>query len=207
MSVKHAKNKPFIYGLTGGIGSGKTTATNFFIKKNIKVFDSDLFVKHIWESNLELKKTIKDKYNIDISTISGKKELSNIIFSSISEKAYINSLIHPLVLDGILEFINLNSNEKFLVIDMPLLFEINYEKNVSKTILIYTSKKNQIKRIMKRDNLTKEEALNRINNQMSLKDKKKLADYVIVNNSSMDKYLEKLELLYGGMNDESGEQI
>lgn len=201
--MKTVKNKPKIYGLTGGIASGKSTASDILKSLNVKVFDSDKCVKELWNSNNELISKVNNKYNINIKTKEGKKDLSNIIFNDELERFYINSLIHPLVFDEINNFIEKNINEKFIIIDMPLLFEVGYENKVDKTILIYSSKKNQINRLIKRDNLTIKEAKLRIKAQIRLKDKRKMSHYIINNNKTKEDLIKNIKLLYEVLKNES----
>ena len=202
MSATTVKNKPTIYGLTGGIASGKTTAVLFFKDKGVKVFESDSYVRHLWQNNETLIKKVNEKYNIDIKTDEGRKSLANIIFNSELDKAFINSLVHPFVFEGVSNFVNENINEKYIIVDMPLLFEVGYDIKVDKTILIYTTSRNQLTRLMKRDNLSKEDAKKRINSQINLKDKRSLSTYVINNTRTIDKLHDKLNLMYEVMNNE-----
>lgn len=204
MSVTNVKNRPYIYGLTGGIASGKSISATFFTDMGIKVFDSDKYVKTLWENNEQLIKKVKEEFNIDMLTLDGKTKLANIIFNDDLKRAYLNSLIHPLVFNGIEEFIETNINEKFLIIDMPLLFESGYETKVDKTIVIYTTKSNQISRLMKRDNLTKSEAIKRIDSQLDLKAKKKMGHLIVNNVSTVEKLYDRLNLLYEVMKNENG---
>lgn len=204
MSVTNVKNRPYIYGLTGGIASGKSISATFFTDMGIKVFDSDKYVKTLWENNEQLIKKVKEEFNIDMLALDGKRKLANIIFNDDLKRAYLNSLIHPLVFNGIEEFIETNINEKFLIIDMPLLFESGYETKVDKTIVIYTTKSNQISRLMKRDNLTKSEAIKRIDSQLDLKAKKKMGHLIVNNVSTVEKLYDRLNLLYEVMKNENG---
>lgn len=203
MSAQIAKNKPFVYGLTGGIASGKSTAVNFFIEKGVKVFDSDAYVKSLWKENTELINIVNEKYNIDIKTPEGKKRLADIIFNDDFEKAFVNSLVHPYVFTKIDHFINENINEDFLIIDMPLLFEVGYDSRVDKTILIYTTPRQQLKRLMSRDNIEKDEAFKKIKAQLSIKDKRHMSNYIINNTKDIDRLYKKLELMYEVMKNES----
>lgn len=202
MSATTVKNKPIIYGLTGGIASGKTTAVNFFKEKGVKVFESDSYVRYLWQNNEDLINKVNAKYNINIKTDEGRKSLANIIFNSELDKAYINSLVHPFVFEGVSKFVKENINEKYVIVDMPLLFEVGYDIKVDKTILIYTTSRNQLSRLMKRDNLSKEDAKKRINSQINLKDKRSLSTYVINNTRTIDKLHDKLNLMYEVMNNE-----
>lgn len=201
--MKTVKNKPKIYGLTGGIASGKSVAAGVFESLNVKIFDSDFYVKKLWEENNELIKKVNEKYNIDITKRKGKDELSNIIFNNELDRFYINSLVHPLVFEGVEKFIKDNIKEPFIIIDMPLLFEVGYENKVDKTILIYTNKRNQINRLMKRDNISKKEALLKINSQIKLKDKRKMSHFVINNNKKIEDLKNKVKLLYEVLKNES----
>lgn len=204
MSVINVKNRPYIYGLTGGIASGKSISAKFFIDHGVKLFDSDLYVKNLWKNNQDLINKVGTEFNIDMRLESAKKELANIIFNDGIKRAYLNSLIHPLVFKGIEEFIEEFQNEKFIIIDMPLLFESGYETKVDKTIVIYTTRNNQISRLMKRDNITKSEAIKRIDSQLDLKSKKKMGHLIVNNIGTIDNLYDRLNLLYEVMKNENG---
>lgn len=197
MFVTNAKSKVKIYGLTGGIATGKSTVANYLTSLGFLVFDSDLKVKELWETNKELKEHIKFNYHIDINQVNGKDELSKLIFSNKIVKKEIELLIHPFVLSAIKEWVSINSLEKVLFLDIPLLYEIGYEANVSKVIVVYTNKKEQIKRLMLRNSLSEIEAIKRIESQIDIESKKLKADYIIDNNnkSLLDLYKEVDKLL------------
>lgn len=195
MCVKSVKNKPVIYGLTGGIASGKSTVTNYLINNGFLVFDSDEAVKKIWNDNKELRDTIFNNYKIDINSVIGKKELADLIYNNLDIKNSIESLIHPLVFKMIDDFINENNMVDIIIIDMPLLFEVNYEDKLFKTILVYVSKEVHLNRLMERDNISKEEALLKINSQMDLDDKLGLSNYIIKNNGSYSNLYEQVDIL------------
>lgn len=111
--------------------------------------------------------------------------------------------MHPIILNEMRKQINEKSKlHNIIIVDVPLLFEINIEKEFDIILLVYSTKEIQLKRIMERDNRTKEEALNMINSQMDLEFKKKKSDYILKNNNTLkdlyeeiDKVLEKLEKL------------
>lgn len=203
MSVLTVKNKPKIYGLTGGIASGKSSVANYLIDNGILVFDSDLAVKSIWQDNESLINHIKNKYDIDILSINGKKKLSKLLFSNKDIRNEIESLIHPIVFKMIDEWIEENKNEKFLIIDMPLLYEVSYHLKVDKTILVYANYENNLHRLMKRDKISEEDAKKKIDSQIPLRDKYKLADIIIDNNNSITSLKNKVDLLIKELEDES----
>ena len=109
--------------------------------------------------------------------------------------------MHPLILDEMRKQIREKSqSHNTVIVDVPLLFEINIEKEFDIILLVYASKETQIKRIMKRDNRTEEEALNMINSQMDLDLKSKKSDYILKNDNTLeelyteiDKILEEID--------------
>lgn len=180
MCASFVKNK--IYGLTGGIASGKSSALLFFEKNGFYVIDSDKIVKDLWldlDVLKKISKTFKLKNDENL-----KKEVTNLIFVNYVLREKLNEIIHPLVFSEIEKLVDENIKKQQIIIDMPLLFEVGYENKVDEVILIYSSKRNQLKRLMKRNNLSKKDALNRINAQLPLKNKVYKSNYVIRNNSS-----------------------
>ena len=81
MSVHHVKNKPYIIGLTGGIASGKSTASAYFKSRGIEVIDSDLIVKDLWKENEEMIQKAESLFDFKINTIQDKKKISQLIFT------------------------------------------------------------------------------------------------------------------------------
>lgn len=191
--MSNVKNKPLIIGLTGGIASGKSTATAFLKQEGFLVFDSDLAVKEIWQHNKQAIDYVKNKYDIEINTNLGKQQLAKLLFTNPSIQKDINNLIHPIVFEMIENWINKNINHKILIIDMPLLIESKYYLKVDQIILIYCDKDTQIKRLINRNNLTEEEALKRINAQLSLEEKKMYANYIINNNKTITYLYDELK--------------
>ena len=202
MSVRSVKNKPKIIGLTGGISSGKSTVVKYLLKENILVFDSDLAVKNIWIDNTELKAEIKKRYSIDLDSANGKSELAHILFCNKEVRTEMESLIHPIVFKMIDDWIVEHQDQKFLIIDMPLLFEVGYHEKVDEVILIYVPCRVQLKRLMLRDNLSKEDAMNRIKSQMKIDEKINYSTYVINNEGDFDSLYEQIDKLVRGLKDE-----
>lgn len=203
MFARFAKNKSIVIGLTGGIATGKSTAVDYLRSLDYKIFDSDLVVKDLWDNDQKLKSQILNKYNIDIDSTDGKKTLAKLMFTDQPTKEYVESLIHPLVFDAITDFKKNNKTEKVLIIDMPLLFEVNYQTNVDKTLLIYVNSDVQLKRVMKRDKITKEEALLKINAQISIEEKHMLSNYVIENEGSIEDLHKEIDKTLRRIIDES----
>ena len=185
-----------ILGLTGGIGTGKSTVAKMLREKNIPVVDTDSISKEIIEYP-EIIEKIKAEISSKIFNNENKldrKKLSEIVFENKDKLKKLNEIMHPVILKKMWEEVEkLKKDYKIIVVDIPLLFEINMEKEVDKILLIYASKEIQLKRIMERDGRTREEAIKIINSQMPLYKKREKSDYIIQNNDSLEKLKKNLD--------------
>jgi dephospho-CoA kinase len=194
-------------GLTGGIATGKSTVSQMFKDKQIPVIDTDQIARDLFEKDTDTYHQIIDVFGEDVlhtdQTINRKK-LASIIFPNPQKRKKLNQIVHPKVREIVEEEIqkHMALGTKIIVIDVPLLFETNYDEIVDKTIVVYTTKKEQIRRLMMRDNIDKEYAQMKINAQMSLTEKVDRADYVVNNSYSIlntkkdfNKILKDLEVM------------
>ncbi|MGM0379257.1 MAG: dephospho-CoA kinase [Bacillota bacterium] len=188
-----------IIGITGGIACGKSVVTNYLKEKKFKVIDADKIAREVVKKGKEGydkivdyfgKKILKKDQSLD------RKKLRHIVFNNKNKLKKLEEITHPLIIDDILFKIKkFQSQENIIFLDCPLLFEMNLDYLVDETWVISTSKKNQINRLIKRDNTTKEEGLKIINSQMDLKIKEKKADIVLENNYSINDLKEKVDFL------------
>jgi len=188
-----------IVGLTGGIGSGKTSILALFKKNKINCFNSDFIAKKL--INNDLKDKIKNLFGLDIYS-EGKldtKKISKIVFNDKEKLSLLNSIVHPEVRKKFKDFIKINKNENFIIYETALLFETGYYKKCDFIILIIAPFEKRIDRIIKRDNLLKSEILKRIQNQWSDKKKADLSDYII-NNDNWDDTMLEFNKLYKKLN-------
>ena len=187
----------YFLGLTGGIASGKSTADDFFKKKNIPIIDSDLIAHKIMEVGQAGYQAVVDYFGSKILTDNqtiNRRKLGEIVFNDQAKLKKLNSLTHQLVHQEIkrqMEQYRLNQ-EKLVVIDVPLLFESGFESLCDGVLVISISPELQLKRLMKRNNFTEKEALSRINNQMPLSEKEKRATYVVANTGTINDLEKKL---------------
>ena len=181
MSVYGVSDKPFIIGLTGGIGTGKSEASKYFKTLHVPVIDSDQIVSNLWKSEESMILKAEEAFGFQIRSDRDKKKLAELIFSDEKKRAKINEIVHPYVFKEIEEQKRLMERFPFIVIDMPLLIESKYCDRVDHVLLIYASPKHQIKRLMARDGMTEAEAILRVNSQMSIDQKKKYAGTIIYN--------------------------
>ena len=177
-----------IVGLTGGIGSGKSVAGNFFIELGIDLIDADHFSKNILDDNESAKKLFLEQFGekfIDKNNNVDRALLRDEIFKNENKKEALESIIHPLVREEIFNFIE-NSNSVYKIIMVPLIYETNSQDFYDKIVVVDCKEENQIIRASKRDNKTKNDIINIMKNQASSDERMSIADEVIKNDSSLD---------------------
>ena len=194
-----------VLGLTGNIGCGKSSVSTIFMENNIKVVDADIVARQIFDDK-NLLNEVFSTFGESIKNQDGslnRRALGNIVFNDDEKLILLNNLTHPKIKQKILSKVEEYKNqcEKIVVIDAALLIEDDYIPYIQKLILITCRKEIQINRIIARDNCTKEEAISRINSQMSQEEKVKFADYIIDNSNSFEelqkKVLELISVLQG----------
>ena len=177
-----------IVGLTGGIGSGKSVAGDFFIELGIDVIDADHVSKNILDDNESAKKLFLENFGekfIDKNNKIDRALLRDEIFKNEDKKEALESIIHPLVREEIFNFIE-NSNSVYKIIMVPLIYETNSQDFYDKIVVVDCKEENQIIRASKRDNKTKNDIINIMKNQASSDERMSIADEVIKNDSSLD---------------------
>ena len=177
-----------IVGLTGGIGSGKSVAGDFFIELGIDVIDADHVSKNILDDNESAKKLFLEHFGekfIDKNNNVDRALLRDEIFKNEDKKETLESIIHPLVREEIFNFIE-NSNSVYKIIMVPLIYETNSQDFYDKIVVVDCKEENQIIRASKRDNKTKNDIINIMKNQASSNERMSIADEVIKNDSSLD---------------------
>ena len=182
-------------GLTGGIGSGKTTVSNFLLDYGIPVYNSDSKGKTLMNTNLELKNNIVSIFGERVydNGILNTNLLSSIVFNDSTKIEQLNNLVHPKVAQDFKQWVGKNNNKPILVKEAAILIESGAYLNMDKIILVVSEKSTRINRVSKRDNSDLESIEKRINLQLTDNEKIKYADYIIENNSSLENL--KLEVL------------
>ena len=175
-------------GLTGGIGSGKTTVSNFILEYGIPVYNSDSQGKKLMNTNLELINDIVNIFGESVynNGILNTNLLSSIVFSDSEKIKQLNNLVHPKVAEDFNQWVGKNNNQPILVKEAAILIESGAYLDMDKIILVISKKSNRIKRVSKRDNSDLESIEKRINFQLTDDEKIQYADYIIENNSSLD---------------------
>ena len=181
-----------LVGLTGGMGSGKTLAASFFKELGAHIIDADVVCRELvrpgqpaWREIMEGfgEETLSADRTID------REKLAEIVFNDKSKKETLEKILHPRVFDEeqrVYEEIRKNEPDALVVIDAALLIESGNFERMDKVIVVRCDEETQIRRVMDRSSLSREDVQKRIRGQMSLEEKIRKADYVLENNSSME---------------------
>ncbi|MCY7736610.1 MULTISPECIES: dephospho-CoA kinase [Bacillus] len=179
-----------VIGLTGGIASGKSTVSQMIKEQGIRVVDADVIAKEAVAKGTPALQQIVQTFGEDVLLPNGelnRQQLGAIIFSDEGKRKQLNAIVHPEVRKEMLKQRDegVSQQETFVVLDIPLLFESQLESLVDRIIVVYTTPELQLSRLMNRNDLSEEEALNRIHSQQSLEEKCKKADRVIENTQDL----------------------
>jgi len=203
-----------VIGLTGGIGTGKSTVSQILRNKGFSVIDLDVISHKVIEFPSVVEKIVKNfgkevlennENNNDGNRTVSREKLGKIIFSDREKRFTLNSIMHPEILrimhKKILECESKNEKEnKIIFVEIQLLFEVQWEKEFDYILLVAAKRDIQVRRVLERDKRSEKEAWDIINSQMSLDEKRGKSDFVIENdgniddlNREVDKFLKILE--------------
>ncbi len=196
-----------IIGITGGIASGKSTVTNFLRQRGFQVVDADALVHQLQKPGGRLYQVLVNHFGQDIVSKNGalnRPLLANLIFSNSKEREWSKRTQGEIIREELASLRdNLAQQESIFFMDIPLLFEQDYSSWFDETWLVYVDRDVQLKRLMKRDQLSKELAEARLSAQWPLEKKKYLASHVLNNNGNQDQLLTQVfSLLEGGSEDD-----
>ncbi|KAJ49061.1 dephospho-CoA kinase [Clostridium tetanomorphum] len=189
--LKKCNGKMIKIGLTGGIGTGKSTVTKMLKEKGIPVIDADVIAREVLNIYPRIVESISENFGPEFIDSYGnlrRREFGNYIFSSEDRRKKYETIIIPYIKKEIFNSFNKHEvkGSKCCILDAPTLIEQNMHKYMDLTVLVWVDKETQIKRIGKRDKLAMDQILNRINAQMPLDDKKVIADFVIYNTLTLE---------------------
>ena len=200
-----------VIGLTGGIGTGKTTVSKKLRERGYPVIDLDNISREVIKYPKVINKLVQNfgkeillEEDVAISEREiSRKKLGKIVFKDEKKINILNSIMHPPILKKMREEVK-EAEKKYAVVfvEVQLLFEINLEQEFDMTVLVYSDRKTQLKRVSERDGRDEEEVLNILDSQMDIEIKRKKSSYIIENNLDLenldreiDKFIEKLEIL------------
>ena len=197
-----------IIGLTGGIGTGKSTVSRKLRERGYPVIDLDVISREVIEYPEVINELVRN-FGIEIlesqNNISGKKSISRnklrqTVFKEEKKVSVLNSIMHPPIVEEMRRQVeNLKKNYKTVFVEVQLLFEAKLEKECDLTVPVYADKKTQLERVLKRDGRKEEEVQQIINAQMDMTEKRRVSNYIIENNGDsemldleIEKFIKKL---------------
>ena len=194
-----------VIGLTGGIGTGKSTVSQILQEKKFPVIDLDTIAHEVIKIPKVIEKIVEN-FGKEVLENSGnfenennairisREKLGKIIFENKEKRLLLNSIMHPEILHTMREQISkYKKNNKIIFVEIQLLFEVQWEKEFDYILLISAKKSTQIRRILERDKRSENDALNIINSQLPLDEKKKRSDFVIENDGNIEELKEKID--------------
>ena len=188
-------------GITGSIACGKSTVSDYLKEKGYTIIDADK-LGHVALTSEDVKRRLSETFgaNILVNNEISREVLGKLVFGNDNNLKKLNNIIHPKIKELILKLQEEHKNEDLVFLDIALLYESNFVDLVEKVVVVYVDDDVQLERLMARNSLSKEEALKRIESQMSPREKASLGDFVINNSyrkedtfQQIDEILEKLK--------------
>lgn len=202
MAHPHKMKKNLLeVGLTGGIASGKSTVTGILSELGLTIIDADAIAHKMVEPGGKAFQEILEHFGPSVleGSIISRKYLAKVVFRDQKALQQLNAILHPLVIEEIERITGEYSKKKqetLLITEAALLIETGYYKRFDKIVIVSCSQETQLRRLMEREQIGREEALARINSQMLLSKKMKYADYVIDTDCSLSEVRHRTKELY-----------
>lgn len=193
-----------VIGLTGGIATGKSSVSNYLLSLGIPVIDADLISREVVEPGQPGLLKLLQKFGPEILTQDGqlnRPALAQKLFHNEAVRQQVNQLLHPLIYDRMFERVAAfqSQGEALVFLDIPLLFETQTKNLFDDIWLVYVPETIQLERLMKRDQLSQEAAVARIASQLSIEEKRLLADVIIDNSGTIEVTLAQVKSLLDSM--------
>lgn len=191
-----------VAGLTGGIGTGKSTVASFLESFGAVILDADKIAREVVEKGSPVCQRIREHFGSEVFHEDGtidRERLGSIIFGDRKKKELLNSLVHPAVFEVMakrLGELQSRADDTVVICDVPLLIETGMYHDFSEVILAYVPEEIQVERLMSRDRIPREEALKKVRSQMPIEEKKKYATLIIDNSGSIEKTSERALEVY-----------
>ena len=182
-----------IVGLTGGIATGKSTVCDMFKARGAYIVDTDRIARDVVEPGKPGWREVVDYFGNDILSADGtldRKKLGTIVFNSSAKRHILESILHPKILaekDRNIKEISEKDHRAIIIVDIPLLIELNRQNSVDAVVVVYVSSQVQVNRLARRDDLGLEDARSRIGSQIPIDEKVQYAHFVIHNDGTVQK--------------------
>lgn len=189
--------KPYIIGITGGIGTGKSQVSRYLTSLGYTVIDADQVAREVVEPGEIGWMKVIDRFGegvLNPDKTLNRRKLGEIIFGDDALRLELNNILHPLIRMRINAYIDRYHNEPFIFIDVPLLFETESRERYDEVVLVYAPDTLALSRILERDRLSLELSTKKISSQMSIEIKRQLADAVFYNIGTVEELKEEVNV-------------
>ena len=198
----------YFLGLTGGIATGKTTVSQMLAQQGLPIIDGDQIAHQVLANNQSVQAQIQATFGKQLVQDGqvDRAALGKLVFGNQAALAQLNAITAPVIRKTIMtEMVQAKAHQvPLVVLDLPLLYEQHYETVCDGVLVVYLPVEKQLARLMARNQLSREDALKRINSQASLAEKRDRADFVIDNQGSLDQLKAQLKTVLEGVRHKSG---
>lgn len=188
----------FVIGLTGGIGSGKSTVADLFAKHGIPILDADKIAREITEPQQFAYLEILRHFGSDVIQADGilnRKKLRHIIFADSAERNWLEKLLHPIILEKMQEYIR-QLDAPYCIAIIPLLFEVDFYSFINRILVVDAPEELQIKRVIERDTATQSDIEAILKAQTSRQDRLSRAHDLITNDGNLAELAKQVDKLH-----------
>ena len=187
----------FVLGITGGIATGKSSVVQHFIDLGFPVVDADIIARHLLDQNEQAYNEVVKVFGSEILQENGeinRQALGALVFNHPDKLKQLDELMAPFLQESILAAIKQASqNQKLVIVDVPLMYEKGYDEWMDQVAVVYCTPNQQLKRLMKRNQLTEKEAKQRIDSQLPIEMKKLLAEVVFDNSNDLTQTIQQVD--------------
>ena len=198
----------YFLGLTGGIATGKTTVSQMLAQQGLPIIDGDQIAHQVLANNQSVQAQIQATFGKQLVQDGqvDRAALGKLVFGNQAALAQLNAITAPVIRKTIMtEMVQAKAHQvPLVVLDLPLLYEQHYETVCDGVLVVYLPVEKQLARLMVRNQLSREDALKRINSQASLVEKRDRADFVIDNQGSLAQLEAQLKTVLEGVRHKSG---
>jgi dephospho-CoA kinase len=188
----------YVVGISGGIGSGKTTVTDLFAKLGIEVIDADVIAREVVEPGTPALKSIVDKFGLSVLDDSGhlnRAKLRTLVFNDIEVKNWLNQLLHPAIRQQML-IQTQNAKSAYCILSVPLLVENKLYEQVDRVVIVDVDEQTQLQRTLLRDKTNEQQIRAIMHAQAARQDRLAVADDVIDNNGKAEDLVKQVDALH-----------
>ena len=187
-----------IIGLTGGIGSGKTTASDYFATLGVPIIDTDILARELVEPGQPALKAIIETFGPDVLDSNGRLQreaVRELVFSDADKRRRLEDVLHPRIRERALQ-LAADARAAYCIVVIPLLVETRYPIELDRVLVIDTPENNQYQWVAERDGLNSEQIEAVLASQASREDRLKIADDVVINDGNMQRFYRDLDRLH-----------